>query len=38
MRKLACSESYHDRATENVGRTRLKAGNSRAPGAVCPGV
>ena len=38
MRRLAWSESYHDSATENVGRTRLKAGKSRAPGVVWPGV
>ena len=38
MRKLAWSESYHDIATENVGRTSWKAGKSLAPTAVCPGV
>ena len=36
MRRLACSESYHDCATENVGRTSENAGNRRAPGAVWP--
>ena len=36
MRRLACSESYQDRAAENVGRTSENAGKSRAPGAVCP--
>ena len=38
MRRLAWSESYHDLATENVGRTSANAGKSRAPGVVCPGV
>jgi hypothetical protein len=38
MRALAWNESYLDSATENVGRTSAKAGKSRAPGAVCPGV
>ena len=31
IRALAWNESYHDRATENVGRTRLNAGNRRGP-------
>ena len=36
IRRLAWSESYRDRATENVGRTSENAGNIRAPGAVWP--
>ena len=36
MRGLAWSESYQDRATENVGRTSENAGKSRAPGERLP--
>ncbi len=36
-RRLACSESNHDWATENVGRTSANAGMTRAPRVVWPG-
>ncbi len=37
-RRLVWSESYHDCATENVGRTSEYAGIRRAPWEVWPGV
>ena len=38
IRRLAWSESYFDSATENVGRTSEKAGKSRGPTVVWPGL
>jgi hypothetical protein len=38
MRTLVCSESYHDRACEKVGRTSENAGMTRAPRVVWPAV
>ena len=37
-RRLPWNESYHDCATEKVGRTSANAGITRAPRAVWPGL